>query len=200
MTRDVAGKKGAKTIRAIPPVMVLKEESANRLRFQFRSLLWGIGTTPLAVLLFILASHMTHRQDVHLFFRVFIYLLATAFAYSAIWSFSTRRSLEIDFVRRMVFLRVKTLFSETIRAEGFDRVECITVARCRNSSGKVSRNYTLGLKYKDGWIEYLGWSEFGATPLARAMELVTKIAPPMGIETRAPTYFEERPLKGNGSV
>lgn len=178
--------------------MVLKEESATRLRFQFRSLLWGVGTTPLAVLLFVLAGYMTHRQDVHIVFRIFIYLLATVFAYSAVWSFTTSRSLEIDFIRKIVTLHVKTLFSATKRSDGFDRFERMTVARCRMSSGRISRNYAICIEYKDGWIEYVGWSELGAMSLASAMELVNKIAPLMGIEINAPTYFEERPIRGSG--
>ncbi len=172
--------------------MVLKESSDARLFFLFRSVLWGIGTTPFAALLCFLACHMTHRQDVPLIIRIFIYILAIAFTYSAIRSFTTSRSLGIDFISRVVILHEKTLFSERTRSDGFDQFKRITVAR----SDINSSNYAILLEYKDEWIEYLGWSEFGAMSLAKAMDLVNKIAPKMGIEINAPTYFEEKPVKG----
>ena len=193
MAEGAVGKKWTKNIRTVPPVMVLRESSDSRLCFQFRSRLWGFGTTPFAGLLCFLAWHMTHRQDIPLFIRIFIYILATAFTYSALWSFTTTRSLEIDFIRKIVILHEKTLLSKTTRSEGFDQFKRITVGR----HDYRSANYTIGLEYKDGWIEFLGWSEFGALSLARAMDLVSKIAHKMGIEINAPTYFEEKPLKGN---
>jgi pyoverdine/dityrosine biosynthesis protein Dit1 len=116
-----------------------------------------------------------------------------AFTYSTIWSFTTSRSLEIDFIRRVVTLHVRTLFSETTRSEDFDQFKCITVCH----ADYRSTNYGIALEYKDGWIEYLGWSEFGAISLSKAMDLVNKIAPKMGIEINAPTFFEEKPLKKN---
>ncbi len=191
MAKGAVDKKWTKKIRVVPPVMVLKESSDARLRFLFRSRLWGFGTTPFAGLLCFLAWHMTHRQDVPLFIRIFIYILAMAFTYSAIWSFTTSRSLEIDFIKRLVILHEKTLFSDTTKSDGFDQFTRITVGR----NDYESTNYAILLEYKDGWIEYLGWSEFGAMSLARAMDLVNKIAPKMGIEINAPTYFEEKPLR-----
>lgn len=192
MTAGTVDKKWTKKIRTVPPVMVLKESSDARLRFLFRSLLWGIGTTPFAVLLCYLACGMTYHHDAPLYLRIFVYILAMAFTYSTIKSFTTSRSLEIDFIRRVVILYEKTLFSETTRSDGFDQFRRITVCR----SDVNSANYAIVLEYKDGWMEYLGWSEFGAMSLAKAMELVNKIAPPMGIEINAPTYFDEKPLKG----
>ena len=191
MAKGAVDKKWTKKIRAVLPVMVLKESSDARLRFLFRSRLWGIGTTPFAGLLCFLAWQMTHRQDVPLFIRIFIYILAIAFTYSTIRSFTTSRSLDIDFSRKVVILHEKTLFSETNRSDGFDQFKRITVGR----SEYRSTNYGILLEYKDGWIEYLGWSEFGAMSLAKAMELVDKIAPKMEIEINAPTYFEGKPLK-----
>lgn len=191
MAEGIVDKKWTKKIRAVPPVMVLKESSDSRLRFLFRSQIWGFGTTLFAGLLFILVWYMPHQQDVPLFIRIFISILAIAFTYSAIWSFTSSRSLEIDFNQRVVILNEKTLFSETTRSENFDQFKCITVGRYNYKSA----NYTIGLEYKDGWTEYLGWSEFGAMSLARAMDLVNKIAPKMGIKINAPTYFEEKSFK-----
>lgn len=56
-----------------------------------------------------------------------------------------------------------------------------------------STNYCIMLESNDGWIEYLGWNEFGALFLASTMELADKIAPKMGIEVNASTCFEEKP-------
>jgi hypothetical protein len=170
--------------------MVLKESSDSRLYFQSRSLIFGLVIAPFAVFLCLCAWHATFYEDSGLWWNIILYSMAFMFSYGAIKNLTTTRSLEINFISKRVNLHEKIFFSETNRSDRFEQFNRLTV-----SGDYEGYNYAINLENNDGWIEYLGWSEFGAMSLARALELANKIAPKMGIELNAPTYFEEKPLK-----
>ncbi len=170
-----------KAVSSVSLLMVLKEESENRLLFSFRSFLWGGITAAGAILIGIFAFYIIFDHNTPLIVRGFVVLLAAAFAYSSVYSLTTRRLLEIDFIGRVVNLSEVTLFRNAQRTEPFDGYKQISISRDSDST-----NYSICLESKDGSTELLGWNEFGALSLSSAMELADKIAPRMGIKITPP--------------
>lgn len=180
----------SKGISAVPPIMILKDSSNNRLLFKFQSLQWGVGTAVVAIVLSVMTYHAFNRDDIPLFMRLFVLFLSMAFTYSSFYSFTTRRTLEINFTEKVVTLLDINLFRKKTRREPFNQYERITVYR----PTARAMNYYVRLESTDGVTENLGWNVFGARSLGSAMDLVNMIAPKMGIEINAPTYFEEKSL------
>ena len=181
---------GKKSIYAEPPIMVLKDNSDRRLLFTFRSFLYGCVTAVFAILISVMAYYVVFIDAATpLIVRIFVVILAVAFAYGSITSFTTHRALEINFTTKSVIVLESSLFGTKQRKEPFSSYKCLSVKQNYDAT-----NYCIMLESNDGWIEYLGWNEFGALSLTSALELVNKIAPKMGIEINAPTCFEEKPL------
>jgi hypothetical protein len=170
-------------IRAIPPVMVFKANNGDQLVFTFRSMRWGVITGIVTVFISVLACHVLNDVDVPLVARLFVFAIDLAFAYSTFFSFTTRRSLEINFTEKVVRLLETNLFGAKRSQKPFSQYRQITI--CKPDYNSI--NYAIMLESSTGEIEYLGWNEFGAGSLESAMDLANQIAAPMGIEINAPS-------------
>ncbi len=101
--------------------------------------------------------------------RIFVVILAIAFTYGSITSFTTHRSLEINFTTKSVTVFESSVFGTKQRKEPFGSYMHLSVKQ-----NYYSTNYCIMLESNDGWIEYLGWNEFGALFLHRPWNLPTK--------------------------
>jgi hypothetical protein len=170
-------------IRAIPPVMVFKANNGDRLVFTFRSIRWGVLTGIATVLISLLACRVLYDADVPLVARLFVFVIDLAFAYSTFYSFTTRRSLEINSTEKVVRLLETNLFGSKRSQQPFSQYRRITVCK----PDVDSLNYAILLEATTGEVECLGWNEFGAGSLESALDLAKQIAWFMGIEINAPT-------------
>ena len=162
------------------PIMVLVEESPQKLRFQFSSRLWGYLTLCIGFVLGIATYFAFSEEGDHWIVTSLIGLLSLVFSYSSIYSFNLHRSLAIDRVKQSIRYVESSLYRSTDWQKGFQEFEKITTFRPITTAGtggaKKAKNWAIQLISKEGEIFAIGYNQFGALNRQQAERLVTRVA------------------------
>jgi len=162
------------------PIMVLTHDAPHNLRFEFKSILWGCISLLIGVSLGVATYFAVFREDAHWIVLLILGLLTLLFLYASIYSFTLRRSLEIDDTERVVTYQEASLFKNITWQKKFQSFKLIKAFRpqttATSSGGRPAVNWSIQLISKEEEVFEIGYSQFGAMTRNKAEELVNRIA------------------------
>ena len=168
------------------PIMVLTHDTPHKIRFEFKSILWGCLSLLIGVSLSVATYVAVFKEDAHWIVLLILGLLTLLFLYASIYSFTLRRSLEIDETERIVTYQEAGLYKNLTWQKSFQSFKLIKAFRpqttATSSGGRPAINWSIRLISKEEEIFEIGYSQFGAMTRHKAEELVHRIASTLGVQ------------------
>jgi hypothetical protein len=164
------------TLRENLPVMVLSDETTERVTFRVRNVLWsvmtgasGIGLVSIAVLLYLsgnLTSSYTNWSS------IVVGVLGALLIYSSIFSITTTQWLTADGKRKTIKFFKRNLYGHIYWERSSQDFQGIKIWRY------MSRNndWQIILMCNDGVDLYIGENLRGASTKERALDIANKIS------------------------
>jgi hypothetical protein len=161
------------------PLMVLAEDSADRVVYRFRGKRWGVFTLILGITLVGVGfTTIVHRGDVRVVSLALVF--GVLMLLSTLYSFTAEQWLQVDGSQRAIRFHKKNLYGRADwERPGSDFAE-IRVFR-PSARGGPAANWSILLVDRNGAQLSLGENEFGSFHRERALELAGKLGRLAGI-------------------
>lgn len=173
-------------IEEIPPIMVLAEESADRLVFRFRSRRWGVATLAGGLALIAISGwfHFSHHFP---FLQLAIFYFAgLLLLYSSLYSFTADQFLIVDGKDGSLHFHKQDLYGRVDWERPGNQFKEIRVFRPGRTQGSgQTKNWAIMLACCDGLELFLGENEFGSLSREGALALAANVGRLTGITITA---------------
>lgn len=168
------------------PIMILTDESPNKLLFEFKSDLWGYITLFISSLLAVASYFAVTTVDSNWIVNFIFIFFTLLFLYSSIYSFKLSRSLEIDNSTRTVNYHESSLYRNAKWVKDFQLFKLVKAFRPLSTAtslgGRKAINWSIQLVSNEGETFNIGYNQFGATSRKKAEALVNQMATTMSLD------------------
>jgi hypothetical protein len=166
-----------------PPLMVLKEESGDRLVFRFRNRMWGYATLVggIALIAGMLWYQISHH-DRSWQFGV-LYFFGFLLLNSTLYSFSSDQSLIVNGKTGSIKFHKKNIYGSVEWERPASEFKGIDVFHPRSGRGGTrTKNWAIVLRCSDGTNLSLGENEFGSITQEGAVKIANLVSTLSGIK------------------
>lgn len=170
-------------IEEIPPIMVLEEESPDRLLFRFRGGRWGAATLAGGLALITASGWFRFSKDLpFLQLAVFVFF-GLLLLYSSLFSFTANQFLIVDGKSGSINFHKKNLYGRVDWKRSGDRFKEIRIFRPMAANHRPGKNWAIMLVCHDETNLFLGEHELGSRSRGSAFTLAENIGRLAGIRT-----------------
>jgi nicotinamide riboside transporter PnuC len=153
------------------PIMVISEESSNRITFRFKGNRWAVATLIPGLLLVALASKMYLIGNPSNVLQAIIGILGMLLIYSSVYSFSSSQWLTADGCTKTIRFYKKNIYGLVNWEKSKSDFKEISVLRQYDAT-----NWLIILVCNDGLDLYIGENVFGALSYEKALEIANKVS------------------------
>lgn len=163
-------------VREIPPLMILSEETKDRMVFRFRGKRWGVVTLIPGVVLVPMAIGLRVVKHSSPTFLAILGIFGGILIYSGIYSLKSDQWLVADQNTKSIRFHKSNLYGTVDWERKRNEFKEIRVFK---NLGK--KNSTIALICSDDSSIYIGENEFGAFNCDKALALTNKVGSRTGI-------------------
>ncbi|WP_316413357.1 hypothetical protein [Mesoterricola silvestris] len=170
-------------MRENPPIMVLSDESPERVTFRFKGNRWAVATLIPGIALLGLAGKLYLAGHSQTWPLAVVAIFGILLVYSSIYSVTADQWLAVSSSRKTITFYKKNLYGLVQWERPPHEFKALRVGRNLKAS-----NWHIALVCADGLELDLGENALGAFTYERALDIATKVSSRTGIRIETPSH------------